>query len=173
MKAVSMKQILSGRCLRAYNQFANVMHTVSFPRWNLGCRAGKLREQPAGPGLEIFLCQPRDVAESQAALYGTGLSVNVCKAVNPCALLGILLEIHPSSVFRGAWDGGRSTVRYTAASCRCFRVDVLGTVCHGQGKRDAGASSHGCSGAGVTGGLRAAAVASRVLRQCHQCRSAW
>lgn len=54
-----------------------------------------------GPGLEIFLSQSRDVAESQAALYGTGLSVNVYKVVNPCTLLGILLEIHPSLAFGG------------------------------------------------------------------------
>lgn len=56
----------------------------------------------------------------------------------------------------------------TAASCRCFRVDVSGTACHGQGKRDAGALCHGCSRAGVAGGLHAAGVASRVLWQRHR-----
>ena len=136
-----MKQILSRHCPGACKQFANVMQTVSFPQWYLGCYASKLCEQPAGPGLETFLSQSRDVAESWAALYGTGLSVNVYKAVTPCALLRILMEIQPSLAFGGAWDGGKSAVQCTAASCQLFCVDVLGMACHGPGKRDAGAVS--------------------------------
>jgi len=64
---VSMKQILSRRCPGACEPFASVLQTVSFPRWYLGFCASKLSELPAGPGLEISLSQPRDVAECQAA----------------------------------------------------------------------------------------------------------
>lgn len=62
-----MKKILSRCCLGACKQFANAMQTVSFPCWYLGCCASKLCEQPAGPELEIFLSQSRDVAESQGS----------------------------------------------------------------------------------------------------------
>lgn len=48
-----------------------------------------------------------------------------------------------------------------------FCGDVSGTACHREGKYDAGALSHGCSRAGIPGGLRAAGTASRVLWQCH------